>query len=92
MPTPDHPGFVEGAPDLAIEIASPSNSAAEIDAKVRDYLRSGSRLVWVVYPETRIVAVHEPAAPVRSLGADQELNGADVVPGLRIALPAVFRT
>jgi Uma2 family endonuclease len=52
-------GFIRGAPDLPIEIVSPSNRAGEIQTKVTEYFAAGARLVWVVYPETRTVAVHE---------------------------------
>ncbi len=51
-------GFVETAPDLAVEVVSPSDDAASINAKVEEYFAAGTRLVWVVYPATRSVAVY----------------------------------
>lgn len=50
--------FFRGAPDLAVEIVSPSDTAAELETKVHDYLRNGALRVWVVYPDSRRVLVH----------------------------------
>src|SRR5206468_12813748 len=52
--------FILGAPDLAIEIVSPSNTRSEIDEKVSEYLSAGTRLVWVVDTEQRVAHVHRP--------------------------------
>ena len=46
-------GYIELAPDLAVEVVSPSDSTMEIQEKVADWLRAGTRLVWVIYPATR---------------------------------------
>ena len=51
-------GFVEGAPDVAIEVLSPSNSAAEIERKVQDYFGAGGRSVWLVDPDAQSVVVY----------------------------------
>ena len=91
IPCPDHAGFIDEAPDLAIEIGSPSNAPAEIEAKVLDYLNAGARQVWAVYPETRTCVVHQPTARARSLGSENALDGGDVLPGLRLDLPTIFR-
>ena len=75
----------EGAPDLAVEVVSPSNRPSEIHAKVADYLAAGTRLVWVVDPdpERRTITVYESLLAPRVLGADEEIDGADVLPGFR---------
>jgi Uma2 family endonuclease len=52
---------VTGAPALAVEVVSPSNSAEDMMAKVRQYLAAGSLAVWVVYPRLRLVEVHDAA-------------------------------
>ena len=83
-------GYFPGAPDLAAEVVSPSNSASEIQAKVFDYLDAGARLVWVVYPETRTVAVHRTRAEARFLTEADELDGGDVLPGFRLAVARLF--
>lgn len=83
-------GFPRIAPDLAIEVVSPSNRAREIREKLRDYFEAGVRQVWVVYPRRRNVAVHLSPSDVRVLGEDDELDGGDVVPGFRLPVAAIF--
>ena len=48
-------GFLELAPDLAVEVVSPDDSAGAVRDKIEDWLAAGTRLVWVVYRETRSV-------------------------------------
>lgn len=83
-------GFFPGAPDLAVEVVSPSNSASDIQAKVFDYLDAGARLVWVVYPETRTVAVHRTRAEARFLTDADALDGGDALPGFRLEVARLF--
>jgi Uma2 family endonuclease len=73
--------FFEGAPDLAVEVVSPNDRATEIEEKAVGYLRTGVRLVWVVYPPTRRVVVHSPGRTTRTLEGSDALDGGDVVPG-----------
>ena len=51
-------GYSETAPDLVVEIASPSDSRSQIHDKARMWLSHGVRLVWVVQPDTRTIDVH----------------------------------
>jgi Uma2 family endonuclease len=84
-------GFWHLAPDLAIEVLSPSNRRAEIEEKIADYLGAGTRLVWVVDPATRTVTVHEPGAAARVLGSGDVLDGEPVLGGLRIDVATFVR-
>ena len=86
----DPKGPFPGAPDLAVEVLSPSNSPAAIHAKVADYLAAGTRLVWVVDPETRTVSVHGPLLSPRRLAEADVLDGGDVLPGLEIRVGELF--
>lgn len=83
-------GFWRFPPDLAIEVVSPSNTASEMQQKVLEYLDAGARLVWVVHPRGRRVTVHRPSGEARVLGADDELDGGDVVPGFRVPVSELF--
>ncbi len=83
-------GFVPGAPDLAIEIVSEDNTAAQLAAKATEYLEAGTRLVWVVDPESRQVTVHRPDQAVLTLSATQTLDGGDVLPGFTLLLTRLF--
>jgi Uma2 family endonuclease len=72
--------YFAGAPDLAIEVVSPGNDAAELDLKVSQYLAYGSKEVWVFYPKTRSVQIHQPGSQVRKL-SDQDILTTDLFPG-----------
>ncbi len=51
-------GFLEGAPDLAIEVLSPGNTVEEIDDKLVEYFENGTRLVWVISPRQQYILVY----------------------------------
>ena len=77
------------APDLAVEVVSPSNTAREMERKRREYLASGTRLVWYVLPESREVHVYTVDRQ-HVLTIDQELSGGDVLPGFTLPLRQLF--
>lgn len=78
------------APDLAVEVFSKSDSAYDMDDKVRDYLKAGVRLVWVVRPISQTVEVYQANQHARILEADDELNGSDVLPDFKIKVRDFF--
>ena len=82
--------FFEGAPDLAVEVLSPSNTREEIDRKVREYLAAGARLVWVVDPASRSATVHRPGGAPRRLGPDDTLDGGEVLPRFTLPVSRIF--
>lgn len=83
-------GPFPGAPDLAVEILSPSNTPAAVRAKVADYLAAGTRLVWVVDPDSRTVTAYRSLLAPRILAETETLDGQEVVPHLRIAVAELF--
>ncbi len=83
-------GFLEGAPDLAVEVLSPTDAPVETQRKVRDYLEAGARLVWVVAPPANTATVYRADGSTRLVTAREDLDGEDVLPGLTIALAALF--
>ncbi len=90
---PDRRKPVPFAPDLAVEVASPSQDADDMAAKARTYLDGGTRLVWVVWPDRRQVDVWHAGrsvGPVAVLTVDDTLDGEDVVPGFAHSVAAVF--
>ena len=86
----DITGYAEVAPDLVVEVGSPSDSRREINDKALMWLRYGVRLVWVVHPDTRTVDVHREGAPVAALTVKDALDGMDVLPGFSCEVSAVF--
>lgn len=83
--------FIPGAPDLAVEIISPSSRWSEVEEKVTDYLSGGARLVWLVDPRARRVVVRYPDRPPAALTDNDTLDGEDVVPGFRLAVAELLR-
>jgi len=82
--------FFHGAPDLAVEVLSPSQTFANVERKVRDYLEAGSRLVWVINPASRSATVYRPGGTARLLGEQERLEGEDLLPGFSMALSEIF--
>ncbi len=87
----DLDSYPEVAPDLVVEVVSPSDSARDVQDKVLTYLAAGVRLVWVVEPRGRTVTVWGPDRTARVLAEGDTLDGGDVLPGLRIAVADLFR-
>ena len=73
--------LVDGAPDLAVEVLSPSNTVTELAQKVAEYLNSGSKAVWVFDPIARTLTIHTLNAPPRILTDADTVSGGDYLPG-----------
>ncbi len=83
-------GFFDGAPDLAVEVVSPDDTDEEVEAKVLDYLGSGTRLVWIVRPRTRTITTYISRTDIRLLTESDILEGGEVLPGFSIGVREVF--
>jgi len=90
-PAAQQTGFLELAPDLVVEIVSPSDRWTTVSDKVEAYLVGGVRLVWIVEPNRRAVRVYTLGAE-RRLRADRgdALDGGDVLPGFLLPLTELF--
>ena len=84
------PGHVRIPPDLVVEVVSPNDTACEVDQKIEEYLGTGVRLMWVVYPGTRCVMVFRAAGGVSRLRAAEELSGEDVLAGFSCRVADLF--
>ena len=91
-PSADHRGYLELAPDLAVEIVSPNDRWTTVTGKVDAYLAAGVRLVWVIEPTRRTVRVYTSDGAERRLqaGTDALLEGDDVLPGFRLSVADLF--
>ncbi|MSS71271.1 MAG: Uma2 family endonuclease [Candidatus Latescibacteria bacterium] len=85
---PDH--FLPFAPDLAVEVVSPSNLWSEIEEKVEEYLEAGVRMIWIVNPRTRSITVYRSRSQVQILGSEDTLAGEDVLPGFNASVAEIF--
>jgi Uma2 family endonuclease len=81
---------IPGAPDLTVEVVSPSDSAAELTRKVNQYLKAGSHTVWVVYPDERQVHVFERSGIARIVSEEQALEAPGLLPGFSAPVSALF--
>lgn len=82
--------FFDGAPDLAVEVVSPSDTAKDIQKKVTQYLAAGARAVWVVYPDTQEVHAFGADGSVRRLRVGDALEQKVVFPDLRLDVSEFF--
>lgn len=83
--------MMEGAPQLAIEVLSPSDKQEEIREKVLEYLATGVGMVWIVDPYFETVQVHRRNAAPEMFNREQILTGGDILPGLKISVADIFR-
>ena len=83
-------GFFDGAPDLAVEVVSPEDTAEEVEVKVLEYLRAGTKLVWVANPRARTITTYRSLDKVRVLTPNDTLDGDDVLPGFAVAVNEIF--
>jgi len=82
--------YIPNAPDLAVEVISPSNQVREISVKVTNYLAAGT-IVWVVYPDQEEVHIHRPNQAVEVLkGEKATLNGETILPNFKLKLADIF--
>jgi Uma2 family endonuclease len=83
-------GYPEAAPDLSIEILSPSNEPAKIREKMKEYFARGVRMVWIVDPEKRTVAVYRSLDEGRILHESAILTVEDILPGFSCRVSDLF--
>jgi len=77
-------------PDLAAEILSPGNTAAEIDLKLKQYFAAGVRLVWVIEPELKTTRTFTGVDQFEAIPTDGKLRGGDVLPRFELPLAKLF--
>jgi Uma2 family endonuclease len=88
-------GFVPLAPDLAVEVMSPSNSASEMSQKIKLFFQHGTQLVWVVHPTTKKMDVYQSIdgeTKVDFLDINDTLTGGEVLPDFSLSLSELFET
>jgi Uma2 family endonuclease len=83
---------IEGAPDLVIEVLSPTNTRQELRGKLDDYRTIGVREAWVVSPEARTVEVLQLTPAMQRLGLYGlgDLLASQVLPDLRLTVDDIF--
>jgi Uma2 family endonuclease len=82
--------YGETPPKVAIEVLSPNDSTGKVNRRIRDQLRFGTALVWLIDPEARNVTVYRPGKEHYVLEETEELTGEDVLPDFRCRVAEFF--
>ena len=90
IPDPMPRGFAPFAPDLAVEVLSPDDRPGEVLEKVADWLKAGTRLVWVIDPERRSARAYREDGTIEMLPESGILDGEDVLPGFTCEVRELF--
>lgn len=83
-------GYVYLAPDLAVEIISPTERPGAIREKLNEYLEYGVKQVWQVFPDNRQIVVNFPDGSANTYGMDDTIFGGDLLPDFELAVATVF--
>ena len=86
--SPDSTGWIQAAPELAIEVVS-SETAARLEEKLELYFAHGSRSVWVVYPKQRVIRIFDANGQSRKFEQSQTLED-PVLPGFSAPVSSIF--
>jgi Uncharacterized protein conserved in cyanobacteria len=84
------PGFLKLAPDLVVEVISPSETASELEEKLDDYRACGTQLIWVIDPVRRTVMIIDRDAPPRWVREGERLDGGAVLPGFSCEVAELY--
>jgi len=90
VPQGPHRGYYDGAPDLAVEVVSPSDSWSEVLDKVTDWLNAGTASVWVVDPPSKTIHAYRGNQQPMIYKGDDELREETLLPGFALKLADVF--
>lgn len=77
-------------PDFAVEVKSPDDNEDEMRRKAAYYLKHGTKIVWLIFPDKKQVEVHTDKG-VQTFGIDDTLDGGDVLPGFKVAVKQIFK-
>lgn len=90
IPDPMPRGYAPFPPDLAVEVLSPDDRPGEVRAKVGDWLKAGTRLVWVVDPDRRLARAYRTDGTMVEISETGTLDGEDVLPGFNCVVGEVL--
>jgi Uma2 family endonuclease len=89
QPTPNKDTYNPLAPDLAVEVISPTDATRDVLTKVAKYQTAGT-VVWLFFPDAKETHVYVPNQPARILSVDDTLDGSDILPGFTLPLKNLF--
>jgi Uma2 family endonuclease len=83
-------GLFQAAPDIAVEVLSPSDSITKTERRMHLYLSFGARRAWMIDPKSKTVRVYRPGEEFELLRGERMLTGNSVLPGFRVSLVKIF--
>lgn len=83
-------GYAELAPDFVVEVISPGDTAAEVQERVDDWLRTGTAVVWAAYSSLKEVVVWRGVGVAERKSGDEELDAEPAIPGFRCKVSDLF--
>lgn len=82
--------FFPAGPDLAVEVLAPSNTRADLDARLRDFFSSGTQLAWVIHPDDQFVEICRSPTERSIIGVGAFLEGGPLMPGFQFPVAHLF--
>ncbi len=82
--------FIDGAPDLAVEIVSPSENLSDLHEKIREYFESGASEVWLLFPETEQLHRYTGLLKVEVYNRDDVLKSETLLPQFQVRVGELF--
>jgi Uma2 family endonuclease len=82
--------YIDGGPDLAVEIVSPNDMAEDVRRLIDEYLQAGAQAVWIIYPAFKTVEIHRANGSMSVLRASDMLVGEATLPGFSTPVSALF--
>lgn len=82
--------FLPLCPDFVVELRSPTDALAQIQAKMQEYMENGARLGWLIDADARRVEIYRPNRDVEILENPATLSGEDVLPGFVLDLSFIW--
>ena len=83
-------GWVRGAPDIAVEVLSPSNTPRQMRERMDDYFGAGALRVWIVDPTARTVVIHRPDETSMLFKDGDCLEDPEILPGFALDVAELF--
>ena len=78
------------APDILIEVVSPNDTVSDLDRKVNEFLRAGTKLAWIINPELRSATIRRADGTTTRIEEPGELSGEEILPGFSLPLKTLF--
>jgi len=84
--------YCPGAPDLVVEVLSPSDRPSKVNKKTLLWLSCGAKQVWIVNPKDHTVRIHRSPSDATTFSGADYLEAPDLLPGFRLSLDRIFST